>query len=243
MIQFNLLPDIKLEYIKARRMKRLVVTGSLIIGSLALAMFALLFLVVNVMQTRHMSNLDRDIASGIAEIKAIPDIDKVLTIQNQLRNLTPLHEKKPAASRLIEYLGLVTPDEATISQTSTDFTLSTIKVDGAAKNLAVVNKYADTLKFTTFTTNDNNVPQPAFSEVVLNGFGVGEAEATYQISFKFNPEIFNNTQDVKLSVPNIISTRSQTEKPSDLFKESRGGSSSQPSSSTDTTTPTTEGIQ
>ncbi len=219
MVQFNLLPDIKLEYIKARRMKRLVVGASLIITGLALAIFILLFLGVNVVQKRHLSNLDKDIASNIAALEAVPDINKVLTIQNQLNSLTALHIQKPASSRFIQYLTQTTPKNASITQADVDFTLGTITMSGTADSLKTVNKFADTLKFTTFTTDQNETAQPAFSQVVLTGFGVGDKAATYQFSFKFNPEIFDNTKKVKLAVPDITSTRSETEKPSDLFQK------------------------
>lgn len=219
MVQFNLLPDIKLEYIKARRMKRLVVGASMIITGLALAIFILLFLGVNVVQKRHLSNLDKDIASNIATLESTPDINKVLTVQNQLNSLTALHTQKPAASRFVRYLMQVTPKDASISQANVDFALGTITISGSADSLKTVNKYTDTLKFTTFTTDQNQTAQPAFTQVVLAGFGVGDKEATYQLSMKFNPEIFNNTLKVELKVPDIISTRSETEKPADLFQE------------------------
>lgn len=218
MVQFNLLPDIKLEYIKARRMKRLVVGASFIIAGLALAIFILLFLGVNVVQKRHLSNLDKDIASNIATLEATPDINKVLTIQNQLNSLTALHTQKPASSRFVKYLMQVTPKDASISQADVDFTTTTITMSGSADSLKTVNKFADTLKFTTFTTSDNQTAQPAFTQVVLAGFGVGQEAATYQFSMKFNPEIFNNTKTVELKIPDLISTRSETEKPQDLFQ-------------------------
>ena len=61
MIQFNLLPDIKLEYIKAKRMKRSVILISSVVGGSAFAIFILLFLVVNVAQKQHLSNLQADL--------------------------------------------------------------------------------------------------------------------------------------------------------------------------------------
>lgn len=223
MVQFNLLPDIKLEYIKARRMKRLVVGASIIVGSLALAIFLLLFLGVNVVQKRHLDNLDRDIASNISQLQATPDINKVLTIQNQLNSITALHTQKPAASRYVDYLRQVTPSKATISQSMIDFELGTITISGTADSLKTVNKYADTLKFTTYDVDGNDNQQPAFSQVVLVGFGASNDGASYQFSLKFNPEIFDNTKTIALTVPDIISTRSETEKPSDLFKELPAG--------------------
>ncbi len=218
MIQFNLLPDVKLEFIRTRRMKRTVTGLAIIASGISLAIFITLFVVVHVVQRQHIDNLTKDIENGVAELKAIPDIDKVLTVQNQLGSLTPLHEDKPAASRVLNYLGQVTPAEASISTVSVNFEENTMSISGAAGSLVTVNKFADTLKFTTYVVGDSTDQKPVFSEVVLSNFGVGEQGASYQLDFKFDPEIFKNTQEVKLSVPNIISTRSQTEKPTDLFQ-------------------------
>lgn len=219
MIQFNLLPDVKLEYIRARRMKRMVVGLGLLASGVALAVFVVLFVAVNIVQRQHINNLNADIESGVAELKDIPDIDKVLTVQNQLQALTPLHEQKPSTSRAMTYFTQLTPADASLSSVTIDFTTGTGNVSGSASSLATVNKFADTLKFTTFSKGDDQAKEPAFSEVVLASFGVSDDGTTYDITFKFNPEIFNNTLDVKLTVPNIISTRSQTQKPSDLFQE------------------------
>lgn len=219
MIQFNLLPDVKLEYIRTRRMKRMVIGLGVIASAIALAIFISLFVVVNVVQKQHISNLNQDIEDGVAELQAVPDIDKVLTVQNQLNALPALHEQKPASSRVMTYIAQLTPAEASVSDVTVDFTQGTASIQGTATTLQTVNKFADTLKFTTYTTNENQDAQNAFSEVVLASFGVNEGGTSYELTLKFNPEIFDNTLDVKLNTPNIISTRSQTEKPTDLFQQ------------------------
>lgn len=218
MVQFNLLPSVKQEYIKAVRTKRLVTTVSIITSLVALAILTLLFVNVKFVQTRHISNLTKDIEDKVTELEAVEDIDKVLTVQNQLGALTALHEKKPATERVLPLLSKVTPQAASIAQASVDFTNNTMSINGTTDSLVTVNKFVDTLKFTTFKVAQEGDEAPAFSEVVLSSFSVTNNEATYQIDFKFDPKIFDNTQQIEFKVPTIISTRSQTEKPSDLFK-------------------------
>jgi len=218
MIQFNLLPSVKVEYIRAQRTKRLVLGIAVLAAAIALAIFVLLFVNVNVLQKRHMTNLTNEINKNIGEIQAIENIDKVLTVQNQLNALSALHEQKPAAQRTLSYLSQLTPEEASVAQAKVDFTVGTITINGTTNSLVTVNKFVDTLKFAKYTSEAQPEQKEAFSEVVLTAFSVDNEEATYQIDFKFDPVIFNNTQDVKLIVPKIISTRSQTEKPSDLFQ-------------------------
>lgn len=220
MIQFNLLPSVKLEYIKARRTKRLVMSIAIVAGVFSFAIFGLLFVNVNFLQTGHISNLTKEIEDNTKKLQEIEDIDKVLTVQNQLTELTGLHEKKPAADRALTYISQVTPQKATTSQVSVDFENQTISISGTTDSLVTVNKFADTLKFTKYVVNDSTDQINAFSNVVLANFSVTDDQTTYQIDLKFNPEIFDNTQTIKLSIPNIISTRSQTQKPSEnLFQK------------------------
>lgn len=220
MIQFNLLPDVKLEYIKARRSKRMVLLISTGLAAFALTVFVLLFLVVNVFQTKRISDLNKDIKKYTAQLESTKDLDKILTVQNQLNSLTGLHDQKVVASRLLDYLTQLTPAQATISDVSIDYSTNTISISGNADALSTVNKFTDTLKFTTFTTESSTEPQKAFSKVVLAGFAASDkGGVTYQLTFEFNPVIFDGTQKVTLSVPKIISTRSETEKPGDLFKQ------------------------
>lgn len=219
MIQFNLLPDVKLEYIKTRRTKRTVITVAGLVAAVSLGMLVLLFVVVNVMQKQHLSNLNRDIKRDIAKLEQVPDLDKVLTIQNQLGSLPGLHDSKPVSSRFFGYLKQLTPTSATISASKVDFAAGVITVSGSADSLSTVNKYVDTLKFTDFTQTGSEDKKKAFSEVVLSSFGKGEKEVTYQIAAKFDPLIFSGQTEVKLVVPSIVSTRSTTEKPTDLFQK------------------------
>lgn len=221
MIQFNLLPDIKLEYIKTRRSKRMVLLISTAVAGLCLVIFVGMFIFVNVLQRKHLSDLNKDIKANISTLQKTPDLGKILTVQNQLKSLTGLHQQKPAALRALDYLGQLTPAKATISDVKVDFTAKTISLTGDADALSTVNQFVDTLKFTTYTSDANSQATKAFSNVVLTSFSKGEKSSTYQIDFSFDSAIFDNTQKVQLTVPKIISTRSEVDKPADLFQKSQ----------------------
>jgi hypothetical protein len=229
MIQFNLLPDVKLEYIKARRTKRTVIMSSVLIAGASLTIFVLLFLVVDVAQKQHLANLDKDIAKSKNELKAKPDLAKILTIQNQLNSLPNLHNQKPVASRAFGYVQQLTPKNVSISSFTVNFTDQTIQIEGSADALASVNVFTDTLKFTNYTVEDSqnaNPAQPtlAFSDVVLSSFNVAKESqdknkaTTYTITLKYKPEIFSGDKNAKLQIINKITTRSETEKPSAVFQ-------------------------
>jgi len=220
MIQFNLLPDVKLEYLKATRNKRLVLGTSLLVIAASLAVLILLLGIVHVFQKKNLSDLNNDIKTYTDQLQSTPDLSKILTVQNQLGVLPGLHDKKAVTSRLFGYLTQLTPRAATISQLNLDFTQNTIVITGNANSLDIVNTYVDTLKFTKFTKPgaEEGTSTNAFSEVVLSQFSRNNSGANYTITTKFDAAIFDSASDVKLNVPRIISTRSATEQPTDLFK-------------------------
>lgn len=234
MIQFNLLPDVKLEYIKSRRSKHTILVISLIVGGVSLGILILLFIYVGGIQKKSISDLTKDIKQKSTKLETTPDLDKILTIQNQVASLncadkaSPnpekcLHDQKPVTSRLFTYLPQLSPNTVSFSNLNIEFGTSTISIAGNADAISTVNKFVDTLKFTDYKVEGEEGTTKAFSNVVLSSFGLNQEEkdpnkrANYSITFTFDPKIFNSTKNIKLVVPDIISTRSETEKPNALF--------------------------
>lgn len=234
MIQFNLLPDVKLQYLKARYRQRLAVGISVAVSVFFLVIFLLLLIFVKLAQPHQMNAVSDDIKSTTAELKKTEDLDKILTVQSQLKSLPALHDNKAISSRLFDYLVQVTPAQATISDITLDLSSNTLSIQGSADALSVVNKFTDTLKFTDFKVGGTQAKEgKAFSNVVLSSFSVAAPttsgpnstkQVTYKIDLSFDPAIFSNTKnedgkpaEVKLTVPNIITTRSALEQPGVLF--------------------------
>lgn len=218
MIQFNLLPNVKQEYIKAKRLKHSVIVISLLVAAASLFVFIMMFLTVYVFQKTHLSNLNSDIESSTQTLKNTPNLNKILTIQNQLNQLPGLHDKKPVVTRLTNYLSAITPAQVNIGEMVADFDEKTIEVKGTSDTLQNVNKFVDTIKFTTFKDNGEESKAKPFTGVVLSEFVRNDKETTYTISFSFDEVIFDINHDIALTVPKITSTRSETEKPTELFK-------------------------
>lgn len=224
MIQFNLLPDVKLEYIRAERSKRLVVLGSLIVSAVAIGVL-LILLSYSGLQKKHLKDLSSDINRETNSLKSSKDINTILTVQNQLNSLTGLHNTKPAASRLFDYLNQLTPAKITISSFSVDYSLYTITLSGSADSVSSVNQYVDTLKLTTYSAGKSTDTPNAFSNVVLSSFSLASAKgdtkgssvATYSITAAYDKTIFDITQPIALNVPSV-DTRAQAQNPTDLFQ-------------------------
>lgn len=218
MIQFNLLPDIKIQYLKAKRQEHAVVLASVVAIIGAVTALVLLLAVVHGLQKKSLSDLNQDIKVASSELKRTPELTKILTVQNQLNALPGLHDEKAVTSRLFSYLSTLTPSQASISDMTLDLALGTLSVSGGADSLTTVNKYVDNLKFTQYTTEQDESKKNAFSEVVLTSFSRDDEQTAYTITFKFDPAIFAGTEEPTLSVPKIISTRSEVDKPAALFQ-------------------------
>lgn len=226
MIQFNLLPDVKLEYLKARMQRRLVI-GISAVAIVASSVLVLSVLSVSGLQKKHLQDLNTDITTASNSLQKKTDVNKILTVQNQLQSIGALHAAKPSTTRLFDYLNQVTPVQADIISLASDFGLHTLTINGNSDALSSVNQYIDTLKFTNYTTSDSKATKKrAFGNVVLSSFSLptasntgasGTKKATYSITLLYDPAIFDVTKTVKLDVPSQVTTRSEVEEPKELF--------------------------
>lgn len=222
--QFNLLPDVKIQYLKARRQKHMVVLASVVTIAASLTILAILISIVFVVQKKSISDLSGDITAASSELEGTTDLNKMLTVQNQLKVLPGLHDAKPVATRMFGFVSQSTPTDASISRLNVDFAKQTMILSGSASTLETVNTFVDTLKFTTYHTAKNGQQEKlAFSEVILSSFGRDNKGATYTITLKFDPIIFSELEEITLTVPQKVTTRSEIEQPAALFQKAETG--------------------
>jgi Tfp pilus assembly protein PilN len=200
MIQFNLLPDVKLEYVKTQRTKRFLTLLSFAVSAASIAVLLISVVTVDVVQKKSLDDENNDITRYTAQLKSAPNLNQILTVQNQLSTLTSLHEQKPVTSRLFTFISQVTPAQASLNQLNIDFTANTLTIGGTAPSLDVVSTYTDTLKATTYKVSGAGSTH-AFSDVVLSSFGRDQEGATFTITCSFDPTIFNTDDNIKLTVP------------------------------------------
>jgi len=220
MIQFNLLPEIKIEYLRTKKLKRkILIFASASIG-LSVLVSASLYGVVFGVQPQRLKSLENSIQSISSEIKSTKDLNKILTIQNQLSKIDGLHKDKPSVMKLFTYVTQITPSLISVQSLNVMFDTPTIEVSGQAPKVEEMNKYIDTLKFTTIDYGDGgDNSKKAFNQVVLSSYSINEKGVGFRINFNYEPDIFmSDKENLKLVVPKITSTRSATERPADLFK-------------------------
>jgi Tfp pilus assembly protein PilN len=221
-IQFNLLPDVKLAYIKAQRNQKLVSSIAILASAVAIGVFLIMLLTVDVLQKKQLNDAKKSAASASSQLAGISGLSNILTVQNQQKTLVTLHGSKHISSRLFTYLPEVTPTNVNIGRVLLDFKANTIEIDGTADSAHSVNTFVDTLKFTTYKVGSQDSDHPAFTSVVESNFSITAGKASYSLNVTFDPKLFaNNLVDSKgnqqapvLNVPKLTTTRSVTEDPS-----------------------------
>ena len=174
MIFINLLPDIKLEYVRSLRIKRLLVLLSAILITCCIIISSVLFFVTSIQQPVAIKNIegvegvktaDNEDPSNkelIAEIKAQEDIQDILTIQNQLKTFPDLRKDRIAANRLFEdggtddlaYLDVLIPkdkdateDVNTLESVNFDFVANTFTISGKTADEKSAKVIHETIRF------------------------------------------------------------------------------------------------
>ncbi|HEY5549864.1 MAG TPA: PilN domain-containing protein [Candidatus Saccharimonadales bacterium] len=223
-VEFNLLPDVKMDVVKASRARNTVVSIAFLASAASLAILVLLLFTVYIVQNKQLSDANKDIENANNKLKNISSLDKILTVQKQLQTLPGLHENKHISSRLFSYLPQVTPTSVSIGSLSVDMAANVIQISGTAESQHAVNTFIDTLKFTTYTTAAGSSPKDAFPTVIESNFTLSSAQVSYLLDVHFDPALFSNNQLAPtLQVPTITTTRSVIDNPSNqLFTGQTG---------------------
>jgi hypothetical protein len=229
MIQINLIPTVKQELTRSRRIQRLTFIAAMaVIGGSVFVIFSL-YSFVYVVQKAHISKLNKDIASSKLSLQKVTDVDKILTVQSQLNSLPALHNSKPVLNRIFTYMTQLLPTNVGASQISVDTDKKKITVTGTATSLEQINIFADTLKFARFKVTDNETESLAFNKVSLESVNKREKGASYTLSFDYDTTLFDfDTLDsptdgskVQLVIDNKTTTR--LDDPSKIFKVQSSG--------------------
>lgn len=242
-LQFNLLPDVKQEYLKAQRTKRTVIAISFIASAVSLFILLLMITTVYVVNKKQLSDANKQIDHYSDQLKGIDNLDKILTVQNQLKSVSSLHQSKHITSRLYTYLPQLTPTTVCLGKVTLDLQANTLTIDGSADSLKSVNVFIDTLKFTKYAVDGKDSGRNAFTSVLETQFGLNSANAgsstndcggkpaiaSYTLNVQFDQALFSNGQSVALEVPKGKSTtRSVIDDPSnDLFNGQTSTNSNQ----------------
>lgn len=221
MIELNLLPDVKREFVQAQRTRRKMIALMILISIIAAGLVVALAIYVYGVQLARNAILDGNIENNATTLSEIEDIDNYLTIQNQLSVLPELHEEKHEFDRLLDFLPMLNPappNNIRISQLSVDAAEGTISLNAQARDYQAVTVFENTLENAelVFERNDTDAEERAlFAETIeMSEVGLGEDASgnrivTFTATVYYNPETFSRSiSSVRLAIPERTTTQS-----------------------------------
>ena len=234
MIEINLVPDVKQEFIRAKRVRNLVISGAVLVGIASVGVVVLLALYLFAVQNVRNILADEDITSNHSKLSNVEDIENTLTVQNQLTKLDELHNEKNIASRFFDLLIAVNPtkpNNVSFSLTSFDAEAGTISLEGQSSNgYAAADVLKKTILGTSISYNDENnevVTLPLTEQVNTSELSFGEDSSGkkvlhFSLWFEYDPAFFarssTNAVIIKPNRQNV--TDSYIRLPDSLFVDS-----------------------
>lgn len=204
MIEINLIPDVKQELIKAQRTRAAVISASIFASIVAGGVVALLLIYVFGVQTVRSNIVDGQIKSNAAELAKVEDLSKILTIQNQLTQISALDDEKVIDSRIFDMLSAVTPvgdTTVSFSQIMIDGEKQTIRLEGQTRGYDSMEVFRKTLSsaIIEYAKNPNDEKKTTVtlaSEISTSDVSYGEDSSgqrvlRFVVTFKYAEELFS----------------------------------------------------
>lgn len=213
MIEINLIPDVKQELIRAKRIRTMVVSGAVVVGLASVGIVILLAVYLFGVQTLRSSLADSATTEKYNKLKDVPDLANMLTLQSQLSSINELHDTKNIDSRLFELLTAINPakpNQVTYTQVRIDSENGAIRIDGQAANgFVAADVFKKTILASSFAYDDgeNTKTENLTKDVTISNLSYGE-NATgakvlrFSIDFEYNSALFaRSSQDLVVSRP------------------------------------------
>jgi hypothetical protein len=230
MIQVNLLPEIKLKYIKAKKTERLVLFVSVIICAACIAVMVLLYLTVDVFQKNSLTSTANKITADSSQLQSNTNLNKIITIQQQLNSLPNLYKARNNPASILSYLGQVASPGITISTFTINYQTGALTLSGTAPNLLAGNVFYNTMLYAQYTTNGSSTGgSNLFSNVMFSGLtsapsgsssgssssstSSSNSTVTYSATATMPSSLFLNGVNVHIYIPSKDVTKSALEQP------------------------------
>ncbi len=233
MIQINLIPDIKQEYLRAQRTRNMAISASIIAGIAAVGLVVFLGLILGgqyVLDTQAKSKTK----SEYQKLASVEDLSEILTIQNQLSVLPDQHAMSTRDSRLFAVIDAVnpaSPNDVTFSSVKLDPASNSVTLEGSAKGgypaVEALKKTIEATKFEYTAKGESQAnSEPLASSVGIESTSLGEDNSgakvlRFTISFEYSQDLFVNTVTnarIVSPIKKVDVTDSKTRIPESLFQ-------------------------
>lgn len=237
MIEINLVPDVKQELLHAQRVRLSVITISIIVGIAAIGIVVILGLLLGVQGARGYL-LDNAISSDSQKLASVPDINKTLTIQNQLDKISTIHQSSHVDSRIFNVLTSLASGKGDAkiqySTIAVDTTNDTVTIQAQTPTFNGLDVFKKTLTATQFryTSGDSTSKQTEnlASNIDLSNQtqaqdATGKHVVTFTLSFTYTADLLSpQSKNAQIVLPTATNATDSYEGiPSSLFTEKAGG--------------------
>jgi len=197
MIQVNLLPDVKQEYLKAQQTKHTVLVGAVLISIVVVSLTSLFFVYVQVIQPQYQKTVQKDIDSKLKEMQKVPNAQRIVTVQGVLEQIPGVKDKQLVSSRIFKYLTEFTPRTVVYSKVNVNLASNTMVLSGSTVSYESANVLANNLKSAKFEYSQGDSKQKIdpFTGVTFNSLGKSETSSdgrpvSFEITFQYDPVLF-----------------------------------------------------
>jgi hypothetical protein len=229
MIQINLIPDVKQQYLNARKTRNIAVSVSIFAGFASVGLVVVLGLAIGAQRVFEMT-VDNGIKDEYAKLTAVDSLDEAVVLQKQLSTIPSLNNDKIVSSRLFNFLEAVNPGGDNAVQ-FTNVTLNpddtTLFIEGVAANYTAVDVFKKTINSTKLTyVSDGSSQEESIASGIENGDsslgedGDGQQVLRFSMTVTYNNNLFSNAiSDAVIVSPKgpIDMTDSRTGVPDGLF--------------------------
>jgi hypothetical protein len=205
-IEVNLIPDVKYELLKARSLRVKIISICTVTTIIAGGTVALLCIYVFGVQTVAGVLADNGTNDEYQKLSKVQDLSKMLTIQDQLGQISTLEAEKTQSSRIFDMLETIIPSgENTVSYSSLklDTDEDVITIDAEAKNgyeaLEVFKKTINQTKFIYPGDDGKSKEISIIAAPIVEGersYGRNSSDQRvlrFTLSFKYAPELLSTT--------------------------------------------------
>lgn len=233
MISLNLLPDVKKNLISIRRQRNMIMSIGIVTIIVCLVVLAILgacFGALVAIGASTKANIDQK-AAQIKQAQSSKQLDRYLTVQNQIKQLDSLKQQQPIYSRIFDYINaLKTPAPSDVKISKIDLSNESgsapeVVLSGTAsefRSLEVYRKIMEgsKLKFADTGGGDAGNEKQLFSQVNDPIYSSSYSTDGWQVSFTikatFSPEAFSSqVANVTVEVPTGVLANDSDRAPDD----------------------------
>lgn len=206
MIQVNLIPDSKIDMIRSRMMRFRIISICIVTSIVSLSLVVLLAIYTYGGQALADTRLNDQIKSESEKINSVKDINKLLTIQNQLATIPKIEKTKNMNSRIFDLVTVIKKASGGVvsfSNIAVDTEKSNLQMSGQVPGYSSYEIFIKTLQntYVQYTENKDSkdfkkkilASNLIFSQITYGQSAFGVNVLTFNFSLTYAKELFDPT--------------------------------------------------